>query len=72
MQKELMVLQNFVSKKYIYKKSKYWYVNMSWDISVIAQLWSGWPGFDYWQGREVFLFSTVYRPALGTTCLPMH
>lgn len=30
---------------------------------------SGHPGFDFWQGQEIFLFCTASRPALGPRSL---
>jgi hypothetical protein len=30
------------------------------------------PGFNSWQGQEIFLFSTVSRPALGPTQPPIQ
>jgi hypothetical protein len=28
--------------------------------------------FDFWQGQEIFLFSTAFRPALGPTQLAIQ
>jgi hypothetical protein len=33
---------------------------------------AGWPGFDSWQGQEIFLISTASKPALGLTQPPVQ
>jgi hypothetical protein len=33
---------------------------------------AGRPGFDSWQGQEIFIFSTTARPALGSTQPPLQ
>jgi hypothetical protein len=41
-------------------------------IQYSNRLWAGWLGFHSWQGQEIFLFSTVFRLALGPTQLPIQ
>jgi hypothetical protein len=36
------------------------------------ELGAGRPGFDSWQGQEIFLFSTASRPALGSNQPHIH
>jgi hypothetical protein len=45
---------------------------MSVDSRYNDGLRAGRPGFDSRQGREILLFSTVSRPALGPTRPPIH
>jgi hypothetical protein len=33
-------------------------------------LWAGQPGFDSWQGQDIFLYPTMSRTALGPTQPP--
>jgi hypothetical protein len=37
------------------------------SVSIVTRLWGGWPGFDYQQRLEIFLFPTMSRPGLGPT-----
>jgi hypothetical protein len=41
-----------------------------WLIQYSDELWAGWWGFSFWQGKY-FLFDVAFRPALGPTQLPV-
>jgi hypothetical protein len=37
------------------------------SASIVTGLWAGRPGFDFWQGHEIFIFATRSRPVVGPT-----
>jgi hypothetical protein len=52
----------------------YYFVHRIWDRSfgVATRLLAGQPGFfDFRRGQEIFVFSIAFRPALGSTQLPV-
>jgi hypothetical protein len=63
--------KRFVSFHINHQQLAIWH---SWKLFIIRhqKLRDGRPGFDFRQGQEIFLFSTVFRPALGPTQLPIR